>query len=67
MKIIVGVADMRIGTQADDELVTYSLGSCIAVVLWDPVVKAGSLLHYMLPDSSIDKEKARCINFSCLA
>jgi len=58
MKIIVGVADMRIGEKADDELITYSLGSCIGVVLWDPVVKVGAILHYMLPDSSIDAKKA---------
>ncbi len=58
MKVIVGISDMRIGTEPDDELITYSLGSCIGVVLWDPAVKVGALLHYMLPDSSIDREKA---------
>jgi len=58
MKIIVGISDMRIGTKPDDVLVTYSLGSCIGVALWDPQVKVGGLLHYMLPDSGIDKEKA---------
>ncbi|MBA3015654.1 MAG: chemotaxis protein CheD [Proteobacteria bacterium] len=58
MKLIVGISDMKIGTKPEEELVTYSLGSCIGVVLWDPVVKVGALLHYMLPDSSIDKDKA---------
>lgn len=58
MKVIIGISDMKIGTKPDEELVTYSLGSCIGVALWDPVVKVGALLHYMLPDSSIDKEKA---------
>jgi len=58
MKLIVGISDMKIGTKPDEELVTYSLGSCIGVALWDPVVKVGALLHYMLPDSSIDKDKA---------
>ena len=58
MKIIVGISDMRVGTKPDEEIVTYSLGSCIGVALWDPQVKVGALLHFMLPDSSIDKEKA---------
>ncbi len=58
MKIIVGISDMRIGTKPDDVLITYSLGSCIGVALWDPQAKVGGLLHYMLPDSGIDKEKA---------
>lgn len=57
MKIIVGISDMRIGAKPDDEIVTYSLGSCIGVALWDPEVKVGALLHFMLPDSSIDKAK----------
>ncbi len=39
-------------------LVTYALGSCIAVALYDPVAKAGGLLHYMLPESAIDAAKA---------
>jgi len=58
MKVIVGISDMRISTKPDDVLITYSLGSCIGVVLWDPEVKVGALLHYMLPDSSIDSTKA---------
>ena len=59
MKKIVGISDMQICSKPDDELITYSLGSCIGVVLWDPVVKVGGLLHYMLPDSGIDKIKAQ--------
>jgi chemotaxis protein CheD len=58
MKVIVGISDMRIGKKADDVLITYSLGSCIGVVLWDTEAKVGALLHYMLPDSNIDKAKA---------
>ncbi len=57
MKKIIGISDMQIGTKPDEQLITYSLGSCIGVVLWDPEVKVGGLLHYMLPDSSIDKAK----------
>jgi len=39
-------------------VVTHSLGSCIAVVAYDPTVRAGGLLHLMLPDSSIDTGRA---------
>ena len=39
-------------------LVTYALGSCIGVVAYDPQVKAGGILHLMLPDSAILPEKA---------
>ncbi len=58
MRKIIGVADLAISNQPDDVLITYSLGSCIGVVVYDPVAKVGGLLHFMLPDSTIDREKA---------
>ncbi len=58
MKQIVGVADMKVSNRPTESLVTYSLGSCIGVVIYDPVAKAGGMLHYMLPESAMDKEKA---------
>lgn len=63
MKIVVGISDMKVSNKPDDVLITYSLGSCIGVVIWDPVAKAGGMLHYMLPDSSLDKEKAQAKPF----
>ncbi len=59
MKHIVGVADMKTSNQTTDSIVTYSLGSCIGLVVYDPFAKAGGILHYMLPDSSIDDTKAK--------
>ena len=40
------------------DLVTYSLGSCLGVTIYDPIRKVGGLLHAMLPDSRIDAVKA---------
>lgn len=56
--VVVGVADCRISTSTDVVLVTYALGSCIALMIHDPVAKVGGLLHYMLPESSLDQQKA---------
>ncbi len=58
MKIIVGVADLRVSNDPAATLVTYALGSCIGVVIYDPAVKVGGLLHYMLPESALDLQKA---------
>ncbi|TWI63930.1 chemotaxis protein CheD [Desulfobotulus alkaliphilus] len=58
MRVIVGVSDMKVSANPGEELVTYSLGSCIGIVIYDPVVKVGGILHYMLPESSLDPEKA---------
>ncbi|THB80623.1 MAG: chemotaxis protein CheD [Desulfobacteraceae bacterium] len=59
MKKVVGVADMKASNDPGDTLITYSLGSCIGLVIYDPVAKAGGILHYMLPESSLDKAKAQ--------
>ncbi|MBU0728826.1 MAG: chemotaxis protein CheD [Proteobacteria bacterium] len=58
MKIVVGISDMKVSNKPEDSIITYSLGSCIGVAIWDPVSKVGGLLHYMLPDSNLDKERA---------
>ena len=56
--IIVGVADLKISRCVEDVLITYALGSCIGVAVYDPMVRVGGLLHFMLPDSSLDLNKA---------
>ncbi len=55
MKLIVGIADMKISRNIDDIITTYSLGSCIALVSYDPIKKIGGMIHFMLPDSSIER------------
>lgn len=59
MNLIVGVADMRVSNDPEAVLVTHSLGSCIGIAIYDPMAKAGGLLHYMLPESSLDGIKAK--------
>jgi chemotaxis protein CheD len=56
--LVVGVADMLASNDSSAEIVTYSLGSCLGVTVYDPVRKIGGLLHLMLPDSRIDSAKA---------
>lgn len=59
MNLIVGVSDMKVTKDIETTLVTYSLGSCIGVAIYDSVARVGGVLHYMLPESSLDREKAR--------
>ncbi len=47
-KLIVGIADMKIAKK-EGQLITYALGSCIGVCLYDPEIKLAALLHIMLP------------------
>lgn len=44
----VGIADMKM-LQWNGELITYALGSCIGICLYDPQIKLASMIHIMLP------------------
>ena len=47
----VGMADYKVGC-APATLISYGLGSCIGISIYDPQTKIGGLLHIMLPDST---------------
>lgn len=58
-KQTIGIADMKL-TRNQGTLITYALGSCIGICLWDPLLKIGALVHIMLP---INMEKNRTSPF----
>ncbi|ODS34202.1 MAG: chemotaxis protein [Candidatus Scalindua rubra] len=45
--VTVGVGDLKIASTP--KIIKTSLGSCVAVVLFDKIKKTGGLLHLMLP------------------
>jgi len=47
-KLVVGIADMKMA-QRQGMLITYALGSCIGICLYDPLIKLAALIHIMLP------------------
>jgi len=57
--LIVGISDIKISNNLNDVIITYALGSCIGIAVYDPVAGVGGLLHYMLPDSNLDERKAK--------
>lgn len=57
-QLVVGVGDGGVSRDPDCVIVTYALGSCIAVMLHDPVAKVAGMLHYMLPESSMSSERS---------
>ncbi len=58
MRYIVGVSDMKMSNHPGDTIVTHALGSCVGIAIYDPKVCVGGILHYMLPLSKVDVEKA---------
>lgn len=49
--IKVGMADYKVGRNPDS-LISYGLGSCVGIALFDSTAKVGGLAHIMLPDST---------------
>ena len=56
--LVVGMGDMLASGDASAQLVTYSLGSCVGIAIYDPLLRVGGLLHAMLPDSTINLDRA---------
>lgn len=48
--VTVGISDLNV-VKAPDILVTYALGSCVGICLYDSTVKVAGLSHIMLPSS----------------
>lgn len=49
--IKIGIAELKVSFSPIN-LITVGLGSCVAVCLWDPIIKIGGMVHIMLPDST---------------
>jgi len=59
MKYVVGVSEMTVAKNPEHTIITHSLGSCIGVTIYDARACVGGLLHYMLPLSNGNPERAR--------
>jgi len=58
-RIIVSISDIKISGDPDSYLITHSLGSCIGVVAYDPIVHIGGMLHFQLPHSDGHEDRAK--------
>ena len=56
-QLTIGVGDCQVSSGAGT-LLTYALGSCIALIIHDPVAAVGGMLHFMLPDSTLNPARA---------
>ena len=61
--ITVGISDLNIA-RSPDVLVTYALGSCVGICLYDAVVRVGGLSHIMLPSSSLNNDVKQAHRFA---
>ena len=56
--VTVGINECVVSDNPDSVLVTYALGSCIAVMAWDRLLHIGGMIHYSLPQASIHPGQA---------
>jgi chemotaxis protein CheD len=47
----VSIGEITVSDHADEVLVAYGLGSCVAICLYDPVVGVGGMQHALLPSA----------------
>ena len=59
---IVKVADWA-AERGEGVLVTLGLGSCVAIMLHDPQVKAGAMAHVLLPSKSLAHDATNLAKF----
>jgi chemotaxis protein CheD len=57
--VVIGISDCVVSNRPDESLITYALGSCVAVAIHDGNAHVGGMLHFMLPDSSMNRMKAQ--------
>jgi chemotaxis protein CheD len=55
----VGISEFAVSGKPEEVLTTIALGSCVAVCLYDPVAGVAGMLHFLLPDSKLNPERAR--------
>jgi chemotaxis protein CheD len=61
-KTIIGIGEMAIKSCFSEHishpLITFALGSCLGITIYDQKLKIGAMAHFMLPDSKLEPQKA---------
>lgn len=65
-QIYVKVAHHAVG-RAEDTLVTLGLGSCVAILLDDPVARVGGMAHVLLPEKQLARDSSNLSKFASTA
>lgn len=58
-RLVISIGEFGVSNDPRALLVTHALGSCIAVCLWDPHSRVAGMLHFLLPDSRVNPQRAQ--------
>lgn len=61
--VIVGISDMNV-VRKPESLVTYALGSCVGICLYDRTSGVAGLSHVLLPDSTMCPNDRNVMKFA---
>jgi len=57
--LTVAIGGIEVTDDRSQVLITHGLGSCVAVMAWDPSRKVGGMLHFQLPAASLSPDRAK--------
>lgn len=58
-KITIGIAELHVSATPGETLITYALGSCLGICVYDPQAQVAGLLHAMLPSARASLERSK--------
>jgi chemotaxis protein CheD len=61
IEVLVKVADYAVATKG--VIATIGLGSCVAIMVYDPVAHVAGLAHILLPDASMSRDQSNPAKF----
>jgi chemotaxis protein CheD len=59
MDIVLSIGEYAISNRTGDFISTHALGSCVALVIYQPTKRILAMAHVALPDSAINPEAAK--------
>ena len=57
-RLIIGIGELAVSTVSGMKITTHAVGSCIAVCVFDPAANVAGMLHFLLPEASINPGRA---------
>jgi len=57
-RLVIGIGELAVSTERSKTITTHAVGSCIAVCIFDAAAGVAGMLHFLLPEASINPERA---------
>jgi chemotaxis protein CheD len=58
-RTVIGIGELTVSRGTSGRISTHAVGSCIAVCIFDAAAQVAGMLHFLLPEASINPDRAR--------